>query len=355
MRHTDASQVVQNTYEYDAWGTPYVATEGASTKQQYRMSQKELDPDAVAFNSQNSRYHFPARTYIPLRANFIQIDPLAIGNPGRNQGLYLYAMANPLIRIDPDGRFSALSIGQSVTAIPPGFGVGINIVDPSIHGWGLVNVRTVILTPFMVSPVLGAIPSFDHGSCKGMSCITGQPPGQQPPQQQCEYPRAVVFKGELNFPTDLINGNLFNVDSAVFTMQAKFIQRGYQTKVYWEAIKADFLTEINNDCVQVIAYVGHGGVNNTDPLLVFKASLGVTPWDLSWRTISKCLQYAFLGACESGTTGPLASANTGSGLRSFIQAFAPVTPVTYDYEVPAAVVAQDAVKQNVPAPRPNCP
>jgi RHS repeat-associated protein len=105
MRHTNAGQTVVNTYEYDAWGVPIAVSE--ANAQQYRFSQKELDPDAVAFNSQNSRYHFPARAYIPLRGNFIQIDPLAIGRPGRNQGLYLYAMANPLVRIDPDGRFVA--------------------------------------------------------------------------------------------------------------------------------------------------------------------------------------------------------------------------------------------------------
>src|SRR6185295_2463830 len=122
------------------------------------FSQKELDPDFIVFNSQSRRYHFPARSYMPLRANFIQIDPLAMGNPRRSQGLYLYAMANPIIRIDPTGRFSALAFGQSASAIPPGFGVGLNIVDPNIHGWGLVNVRTVILTPFMVSPLLGATP-----------------------------------------------------------------------------------------------------------------------------------------------------------------------------------------------------
>jgi RHS repeat-associated protein len=111
------------------------------------LSQKELDPDFVDFNSVNRRYHFPARAYIPLRANFIQIDPLAIGNPGGKRALYLYAMANPLIRIDPDGRAD--------------FGLGLDVFTPGV-AWGYVNVRTVILSLFMVSPVLGANPSvFD--------------------------------------------------------------------------------------------------------------------------------------------------------------------------------------------------
>jgi RHS repeat-associated protein len=186
MRHTDASQVVQNTYEYDAWGTPYVATEGASTKQQYRMSQKELDPDAVAFNSQNSRYHFPARTYIPLRANFIQIDPLAIGNPGSKRALYLYVMANPLVMVDPDGRNPAIT------------GLGINIVDPNVHGWGIVNVRTVILSSFMVRPALGANPfGVGGGSGLGWPAINCPPNecGGDPTELDRWYPGGPKFGG----------------------------------------------------------------------------------------------------------------------------------------------------------------
>jgi hypothetical protein len=40
------------------------------------LTQKELDPDAIAFNSQNNRYHFPARFYLPFRGVFGQVDPL---------------------------------------------------------------------------------------------------------------------------------------------------------------------------------------------------------------------------------------------------------------------------------------
>jgi hypothetical protein len=42
------------------------------------LTQKELDPDAVAFNSQNNRYHFPARFYLPFRGVFAQVDPLVV-------------------------------------------------------------------------------------------------------------------------------------------------------------------------------------------------------------------------------------------------------------------------------------
>src|SRR5689334_3625693 len=40
------------------------------------LTQKELDPDAVAFNSQNSRYNFRRRFYLPSRGLFGQLDLL---------------------------------------------------------------------------------------------------------------------------------------------------------------------------------------------------------------------------------------------------------------------------------------
>ncbi|MCE9584591.1 MAG: hypothetical protein K8T20_19040 [Planctomycetes bacterium] len=84
-----------NLYTYDAWGQPYSVLEAGAY--QYRFNGKELDPDFVAFNSNNRRYHYPARTYLPFRASFLQADLLirlsgapasymiAIGNPARFQ------------------------------------------------------------------------------------------------------------------------------------------------------------------------------------------------------------------------------------------------------------------------------
>jgi RHS repeat-associated protein len=76
LRQTDGSTAVKNYYEYDGWGQPFEANETIS--QQFRYTGKELDPDFLAFNSNNRRYHFPARTYFPFRATFSAIDPLSI-------------------------------------------------------------------------------------------------------------------------------------------------------------------------------------------------------------------------------------------------------------------------------------
>jgi hypothetical protein len=41
-------------------------------------TQKELDPDFIDFNSENRRYHFPARFYLPFKGTFAQLDPRLI-------------------------------------------------------------------------------------------------------------------------------------------------------------------------------------------------------------------------------------------------------------------------------------
>jgi hypothetical protein len=53
------------------------------------LTQKELDPNFVDFNSVNRRYHFPSRYYIPFRGVFGQVDPLRISQrPDVESGLF---------------------------------------------------------------------------------------------------------------------------------------------------------------------------------------------------------------------------------------------------------------------------
>jgi hypothetical protein len=93
------------------------------------LTQKELDPDTVGFNSNNNRYHFPARFYLPSRGVFGQVDPLLVyprqlqwwKSQGRRtrsilgrivitrevtpeyMSLYSYGHANPTYWTDPLG------------------------------------------------------------------------------------------------------------------------------------------------------------------------------------------------------------------------------------------------------------
>jgi RHS repeat-associated protein len=76
--------------------------------QEYRYTGKELDPDLIAFNSENRRYHFPARFYLPQRGVFGQMDSLSLGQR-LPIGVFVYAGQNPLVLVDPLG----LQEGQS--------------------------------------------------------------------------------------------------------------------------------------------------------------------------------------------------------------------------------------------------
>jgi RHS repeat-associated protein len=65
-------------------------------------TQKELDPDFIAFNSENRRYHFPYRFYKPFQGMFAQIDPMRLkGNADKRP--YLYASGNPVFHTDAFG------------------------------------------------------------------------------------------------------------------------------------------------------------------------------------------------------------------------------------------------------------
>ena len=105
QRHTDSTGAVKNYYEYDAWGVPLMTVQG--TSQQYRYTQKELDPDSIAFNSENRRYHFPARFYSPFKGLFAQVDSLLLMNVVAlsrwHLSNYIYVLSNPLMYVDPLG------------------------------------------------------------------------------------------------------------------------------------------------------------------------------------------------------------------------------------------------------------
>lgn len=66
------------------------------------LSQKELDPDFVDFNSVNRRYHFPVRTYLVFRGAFAQTDPLIADFPTALVSPFAYP-SNPTSYVDPFG------------------------------------------------------------------------------------------------------------------------------------------------------------------------------------------------------------------------------------------------------------
>jgi len=86
-------------------------------------TQKELDPDFLAFNSQNRRYHFPARFYLSFRGVFGQADAVqfAVLRSAKTRAAfdqilgfserYSYPSENPLVLVDPRG-LAAVIVGK---------------------------------------------------------------------------------------------------------------------------------------------------------------------------------------------------------------------------------------------------
>lgn len=107
---TGTAGAVGNTFRSDAWGQPFEAS--GPSPALYRFNGKELDPDFVAFNSNNRRYHYPLRSYTPFRAAFLQRDPLLHTIRTSHDAdilratlryLYGYAAMNPTDFVDPMG------------------------------------------------------------------------------------------------------------------------------------------------------------------------------------------------------------------------------------------------------------
>ena len=70
------------------------------------LTQKELDPDFIDFNSVNRRYHYPARFYLAYRGAFGQVDPLIRDLKARRAVLevhYGFVRSNPTQLVDPLG------------------------------------------------------------------------------------------------------------------------------------------------------------------------------------------------------------------------------------------------------------
>ena len=109
---TDATGVVTDTYEFDAFGNQ---TESSGTTQNdFRFVGEQRDGSL-------GDYDLRARRYDPSTGRFTSLDPLLIGDVERPTSLhrYVYADGDPVNRTDPTGLFSLgeLSIGISISGI----------------------------------------------------------------------------------------------------------------------------------------------------------------------------------------------------------------------------------------------
>jgi RHS repeat-associated protein len=100
----DETGDVKENRDYDPWGVPMDQRQylqGSKANEQF--SGKELDDET-------GWYHFGARDLMAVYGRWPSPDPLADKYPSVSP--YVYAMNNPLIFIDPDGREVQICVGE---------------------------------------------------------------------------------------------------------------------------------------------------------------------------------------------------------------------------------------------------
>ncbi|HEY2973146.1 MAG TPA: PKD domain-containing protein [Pyrinomonadaceae bacterium] len=115
----DATGAVTDTYDYDAFGNLIYRT--GTTPNDYLYSGEQFDAN-LGFYYLRARYMNPASGRFLSMDSFAggQYDPLSLHK-------YLYANADPVNRVDPNGQFSLLNtvITSTVIGALSGFGLGL--------------------------------------------------------------------------------------------------------------------------------------------------------------------------------------------------------------------------------------
>jgi RHS repeat-associated protein len=104
---TDLDATLTDTWDYDAFGN--VIQRSGHSPNQHLFAGEWLDPHL-------GLYHLRARDYCPDTGRFWTPDPFAgfLDQPGTRHP-YLFALNDPVNRLDPTGHFSSLSMSLGVT------------------------------------------------------------------------------------------------------------------------------------------------------------------------------------------------------------------------------------------------
>ena len=132
------SNVVEQQTTYYPSGLPHRTSTNANL-QRYKYNGKEL-----ITNHGYDQYDYHARGYYPAIMRFTSVDPLAEAD--YETGMYVYCGNNPIIRIDPDGRFWNYVAGGVAGAV---IEIGTQVVANAVTGadqninWNKVGVSAL--------------------------------------------------------------------------------------------------------------------------------------------------------------------------------------------------------------------
>lgn len=152
-------------YYYDAYGNHVVVNQseekiGDINPFRYR---------GYYFDSETGWYYLNSRYYSPAMGRFISPDELSILDETKSQinglNLYMYCGDNPVMNVDPSGKFivslTALFIGAIVGAV---VSATVNTVSQGIqNGWSNINVGEILFSA-AIGAIGGAIGSSSIGT-----------------------------------------------------------------------------------------------------------------------------------------------------------------------------------------------
>jgi RHS repeat-associated protein len=104
---SDNTEILVNTYEYDAFGNVISKTETVSNPYGYT---------GRSFDSESGLMYYRARYYDPITGRFITVDPIGF-NGGINS--YIYVANNPINLVDPDGEVAVVAAIAACMAAAP--------------------------------------------------------------------------------------------------------------------------------------------------------------------------------------------------------------------------------------------
>jgi RHS repeat-associated protein len=144
---TDSTGTVTDTYDYDAWGN--TTNTVGSTTNAYLYRGEQLDPDL-------GLYYLRARYFNPVTGRFLTRDPYepcgcstcgcSCGRDPSALHKYMYGAANPVNRIDPSGRDTAVETALLAGAVSLPLAAGLVRYEQQSHALANLSVAVGDLT-----------------------------------------------------------------------------------------------------------------------------------------------------------------------------------------------------------------